>query len=267
MALLIGLSFQKLSIHLILSLLLVITQHSILFFEQKHIPIPLFLLDWTTFFSVGFFVSMIIKNFVIERENLLDLTYALSKALDSRDSYTAFHSSNVARYSQLIAQEMKLKPSHVRNIYIGALLHDIGKIGIPENILTKAGKLSDTEYSIIKQHPVIGYNTLEHISAFKKGNILDIVRHHHERYDGLGYPDGLKGEQISLEARIVGIADAYDAMTSKRIYRDAKTLDYTINEILKNSGKQFDPQITKYFLDVLKKEGLEPSPGLLNVIN
>ena len=138
-------------------------------------------------------------------------------------------------------------------IHIGGLLHDIGKIGLPEHILTKPGKLTDEEYALIKTHPTLGYEIIKHVKSFKDSGILDIVLYYHERYDGKGYPSGLKGEDIPLAARIVAIADTFDAMTSKRVYRDKLDLDFTLNEIRKNKGAQFDPVITDVFLSLFEK--------------
>jgi len=132
----------------------------------------------------------------------------------------------------------------------GALLHDIGKIGIPERILGKNGKLTNEEYEIIKSHPILGHNMIKHIGDFDKNGVLDIILYHHERYDGKGYPKGLKGDQIPLFARIVGIADTFDAMTTKRVYRDAFDIEEALNEIRKNKGTQFDSEIVDIFLSI-----------------
>ena len=127
-------------------------------------------------------------------------------------------------------------------------MHDIGKIGIPEHILMKNGKLTNEEYEVIKIHPTIGYNMIKHVADFHKNGILDMVLYHHERYDGKGYPAGLKGNQIPLYARIAAVADTFDAMTTERVYREELSLDYTLNEIRKNKGTQFDPDIVDLFL-------------------
>lgn len=194
------------------------------------------------------------KNYQKIKEGNLELTMALAKALDSRDTYTLHHSENVAKYAVDTAKKMGLSKDICDVIYIGGLLHDIGKIGIPEYILTKPGKLTDDEYAIIKNHPNIGYEMIKHVSNFNENGILDIVLYHHERYDGNGYPNGLKGDQIPLIARIVAIADTFDAMTSRRVYRPELDLEYTLNEICKNKGTQFDPEITDVFLSLFQKE-------------
>ncbi|WP_458413466.1 HD-GYP domain-containing protein [Schinkia sp. CFF1] len=185
----------------------------------------------------------------VKKDNL-ELTTALANALDSRDAYTMYHSENVAKYAFEIAKKMKLSKDTCNNIHIGGLLHDIGKIGIPEHILSKPGELTDEEYKIIKTHPSVGYEIIKHIESFKETGVLDIVLYHHERYDGKGYPTGLSGHDIPLEARIVAVADTFDAMISKRVYRNALNLDYTLEEIKKNKGTQFDSKIVDVFLSL-----------------
>ncbi|KGR74288.1 HD-GYP domain-containing protein [Ureibacillus sinduriensis] len=189
----------------------------------------------------------------VEADNL-ELTVALSNTLDSRDHYTLHHSENVAIYSVQIAEKMKLSKVNCEIIRKGALLHDIGKIGIPEHILGKEGKLTEDEYTIIKSHPTLGHNMLKHIGDFHKNGVLDIVLYHHERFDGKGYPSGLKGQQIPLFARIVAIADTYDAITTKRVYREGYDLEYALEEIRKNKGLQFDPEIVDVFLSLFEQE-------------
>nr|WP_263324317.1 HD-GYP domain-containing protein [Neobacillus sp. Marseille-Q6967] len=203
-----------------------------------------------TFISVG-----LMKNAQKVREDNLALTKALANALDSRDTYTLHHSENVTRYAVEIAKKMNLSKDMCNTIRIGGLLHDIGKIGIPENILNKPDKLTDDEYSIIKLHPTIGYEMIKHITTFKDNGVLDIVLYHHERYDGTGYPIGLKGDQIPLAARIVAVADTFDAMSSKRVYRNELDLEYILNEIRRNKGSQFDPRIVDIFLSLFEHEG------------
>ena len=187
------------------------------------------------------------------REDELELTTVLANALDSRDSYTLNHSENVAKYSVQIAEKLKLSKECCAIIRKGALLHDIGKIGISEHILMKNGKLTNEEYEEIKVHPTIGYNMIKHVADFHKNGILDMVLYHHERYDGKGYPAGLKGNQIPLYARIAAVADTFDAMTTKRVYREELSLDYTLNEIQKNKGTQFDPEIVDTFLSLFER--------------
>jgi HD-GYP domain-containing protein (c-di-GMP phosphodiesterase class II) len=198
-------------------------------------------------------VSLMKLNQKIQKDNL-ELIFALSKALDSRDTYTSDHSQNVALYAKEIATRMNLSGSVIETIYKGGLLHDIGKIGIPEDILLKPGKLTDQEYGIIKTHPVIGYEMIKHVAEFKGNAVLDIVLYHHERFDGSGYPKGLKGKEIPLEASIIAIADTFDAMTSKRIYRNEMDIADVLIEIRNNRGLQFDPEVTDAFLGLFEND-------------
>lgn len=227
---------------------------SLYLFSPNEWNTELFILRWTSLFLIGFIINGLIKNVKKEEENLLNLTATLAESIDARDKYTAFHSKNVAYYSREIAKAMDLPKNVCHHIYVGGLLHDIGKIGIPEMILNKPSRLTDEEFQIIKQHPEIGFNMLKHIPYFKKNNILNMVLHHHERYDGEGYPYGIPGEEIPLVSRIMAVADAFDAMTSRRVYRDVKDVDFSINELRKGSGTQFDPEIAAVFLELIEKE-------------
>ncbi len=182
-----------------------------------------------------------------ENQNLKDLISCLISVEEAKDSYTAHHSERVKAYSELIARFLGLSESSISLITHAAHLHDIGKIGIRDNVLTKPGKLTDEEFEIIKQHPVIGAKIL--MQSNYTHELVQIVLHHHERYDGRGYPEGLKGEDIPIGARVIAIADSIDAMTSKRVYRDAMSLDYCRNEIEKNLGVMYDPAIGKVVLE------------------
>ena len=180
---------------------------------------------------------------------LLQTSMALAEAIDAKDSYTNSHSNRVAEYSVMIAKEVGKSKEECQEINLIALLHDVGKIGIPNSIINKNGKLTDEEFEIIKTHPVIGNGILSKISASPK---LAIGAHyHHERYDGKGYPEGLKGEKIPEIARIIAVADSYDAMTSKRSYRDSMPQSIVRQEIEKGSGTQFDPQFAKIMLKLI----------------
>ena len=172
--------------------------------------------------------------------------------VEAKDTYTRGHSDRVSEYSVLIGKKLGLNEEDIRILRIGGLFHDIGKIGVPDSILQKNGKLSDDEYSEIKNHPTIGAHILSSASMFQ--DILPIVKHHHERYDGKGYPSQLKGEDIPYIARIAAVADAFDAMTSRRVYRDSLPIDVVIEEIEKNKGTQFDPNIAEAFLEILKND-------------
>ncbi len=179
----------------------------------------------------------------------LDSIETLRYTVEAKDPYTRGHSDRVSKYSVLIGKYLGLSDDDLKTLRIGGLFHDIGKIGIPDSILLKESKLTDDEYSEIKNHPSIGAHILCNAEAFK--DIIPIVKHHHERFDGKGYPGKLKGEDIPYFARIAALADTFDAMTSKRTYRDGLPLDVVKEEIEDCSGTQFDPEIAKVFLDIL----------------
>ena len=182
----------------------------------------------------------------------LDMIQTLRYTVEAKDLYTRGHSDRVSEYSVLIGEKLGLSEDELKTLRIGGLFHDIGKIGIPDKILLKTEKLTDDEYSEIKNHPSIGAHILGASSVFN--NIIPIVKHHHERYDGRGYPSGLNGEEIPYMARIAALADTFDAMTSKRSYRNALELNVVVQEIERCKGTQFDPQISDIFLDILKNE-------------
>ena len=173
---------------------------------------------------------------------------ALSTAIDARDAYTAGHSSRVTRISLLIGKAVNLSEQDMKTLEYASLLHDIGKIGIPDQILNKKGKLTDEEYGYIKKHPEIGITILSKVDFLSKS--LPIIKHHHERYVGAGYPDGLAGEAIPIGARILAIADTYDAMTTDRPYRKAFDHESAIREIIANKGIQFDENLVDAFLSI-----------------
>ncbi|MGO4544977.1 HD-GYP domain-containing protein [Paenibacillus sp. 2TAB23] len=213
-----------------------------------------------TYFLTSSSISFMILFYMKQKQNTLQLTFTLAKALDSRDHYTADHSDNVAYYSKRIAEEMNLSKVACERIYIGGILHDIGKIGVPEHILGKPSRLTDEEFAIIKAHPLTGYDMLSHISHLKRSGILDMVLHHHERFDGLGYPSGIAENRIPLAARIMSVADTFDAMTSKRVYRGELDIAFAIKEIQKNAGTQFDPKVVHAFISIWNREGTRLLP-------
>lgn len=174
----------------------------------------------------------------------------IANIIDTKDEYTKGHSLRVAIYSRQLAKRMGLPDYEQERIYYIGLLHDIGKIGIPSSILTKPSKLTDEEYEIIKRHPLLGFNIMKDFSSIKGAQ--EGIRYHHERYDGKGYNDGLKGEEIPLEGRIICVADSYDAMSSRRCYRDSLSYDYILDELKKNSGVQFDPNIVCHMIDMIE---------------
>ena len=179
----------------------------------------------------------------------LETVETLRYTVEAKDTYTRGHSDRVSEYSVLIGKYLGLPEEELHKLKVGGLFHDIGKIGVPDSILLKNAKLTDDEYSEIKNHPSIGAHILSNASIFQ--DIIPIVKHHHERYDGRGYPGKLEGENIPYLARIAAVADSFDAMTSKRTYRDSLPLDIVIGELEKNKGTQFDPIIADVFLDIL----------------
>ena len=191
------------------------------------------------------------KNEELERA-YLDTIGILRQTVEAKDPYTRGHSDRVSEYSVLIGKKLGLDEKTLHILKIGGLFHDIGKIGIPDSILLKESKLSDEEYSQIKNHPMIGVHMLGDAAIFT--DILPIVKHHHERYDGRGYPSQLVGEDIPYVARIAAVADTFDAMTSKRSYRDSLPIDVVRSEIERCSGTQFDPNIAKVFLDIMDND-------------
>lgn len=191
------------------------------------------------------------KNEELERA-YLDTIGILRQTVEAKDPYTRGHSDRVSEYSVLIGKKLGLDEKTLHILKIGGLFHDIGKIGIPDSILLKESKLSDEEYSQIKNHPMIGVHMLGDAAIFT--DILPIVKHHHERYDGRGYPSQLVGEDIPYVARIAAVADTFDAMTSKRSYRDSLPIDAVRAEIERCSGTQFDPNIAKVFLDIMDND-------------
>lgn len=173
----------------------------------------------------------------------------LRYTVEAKDSYTRGHSDRVSEYSVLIGKYMGLPEEDLNALRIGGLFHDVGKIGVPDSILLKTDKLTDDEYSEIKNHPTIGAHILSSATIFQ--DLIPIVKHHHEKFDGTGYPAKLKGEYIPFFARIAAVADTFDAMTSKRSYRDPLPLDVVMAEIERCKGTQFDPKIADVFLDIL----------------
>jgi len=171
---------------------------------------------------------------------------SMAGAVDAKDAYTHGHSLRVARMALIVAQEKGLPREQLEPLLLSAILHDVGKIGIPDDILKKPGRLDRAEFEIMKGHPVAGAKMLQHIPALE--NVIPGILHHHEYWNGSGYPHGLVGEGIPLQGRIIHIGDAFDAMTTDRVYRTKTDVAGAIEEISKNAARQFDPTLVECFL-------------------
>jgi len=204
--------------------------------------------------------------FVIQNSDLfqnlqkayIDTLGALTSAIDAKDSYTSGHSQRVTNLSVDLGREVALSREDLENVRIASLLHDIGKIGIPETILNKPGRLNDEEFEIIKSHTTLGVKILENVEFLEQ--VLSIILHHHERFDGKGYPAKISGETIPLGARIITVADTYDAMTSDRPYRKALSAEAALAEIARCKGTQFDPEIAEAFIKMMNRNRTNISP-------
>ena len=186
------------------------------------------------------------------RSQFLETVMAMATAIDAKDRYTGGHTKRVALYSELIAKHMGLSTEDVAEVKLSATLHDIGKIGVDDKVLKKEAPLDRREWEHMKQHPELGYKILAHVKTMKA--ITDGMRFHHERPDGLGYPCGLKGEEIPMVARIISVADTFDAMTSNRPYRKGLDYDVAFEEIVRHRGTQFDEKVVDGFINAFKLE-------------
>ncbi|MHC4917453.1 MAG: HD domain-containing phosphohydrolase [Planctomycetota bacterium] len=212
-------------------------------------------------------VEKILTRFYLEEELrrmnrrnqrlFLNVLQVMAKVLEAKDPYTKFHSENVAKYARKIAKSMGYSPDEVELIQVAGILHDFGKIGVKEGVLNKVGHLTDKEFDAVKRHPVIAATILEPIEELN--SIIADIRHHHEYYNGHGYPSGLKAEEIPLGARILQVADAFDAMTSQRSYHDPMTREEALRELNRCSGSQFDPRIVEVFIRILTDESGGPA--------
>lgn len=210
-------------------------------------PLGLFLL----------FVPLLISRHAFQlyidmRENYLNTVEALVQALEAKDKYTSGHSARVGKLAVATGEAMKMSEEKIEFLKYAAVLHDVGKIGVSEVILNKEGKLIDSEWESIRSHPVIGQTIIKGIKFLF--DIGQVVRHHHERFDGKGYPDGIQGEEIPLESRIIAVADTYDAITSDRSYRKGSAHSDAINELKRVAGSQLDPKIVEVFCSVVTDE-------------
>jgi putative nucleotidyltransferase with HDIG domain len=204
-------------------------------------------------------------------ENALQLSSAyrgtallLGDVLEDKDAYTASHSHGVVSLSLAVADRMRLDPAARRRVEFGALLHDIGKIAVPAEIINKPGPLDDEEWSVMKLHTVEGQQMLDRIGGVL-GEVGRVVRSSHEHYDGSGYPDGLSGQAIPIEARIVSCCDAFSAMTTTRSYRQAMSMEDAREELMRHQGTQFDPDVVDALLEVIRAEGFAVGPVAVDV--
>ena len=196
----------------------------------------------------------------LEYKNItVESIQAIARTIDAKDEYTNGHSIRVGYYSKVIAENLGMKEDEVDNIYYIALLHDIGKIAIPDSILNKPGRLTDEEFKIMKSHTTRGAKILKGISTIPQ--IIEGAKSHHEKFDGSGYPEGLKGEEIPFVARIICCADCFDAMASKRVYKDPFPLDDIISEFKRCRGTQFDPHIADVVVSMMETGKLKPYSG------
>ncbi|HEX7319338.1 MAG TPA: HD domain-containing phosphohydrolase [bacterium] len=210
--------------------------------------------DLEMFMSLGNQIAIAVENASLYKELdelFLSSIRAIVEAVDAKDPYTRGHSARVVEFSLLIGKQARLNKKRMKDLEVSAILHDVGKIGIPDRILGKPGKLTFDEFAYMKNHPKFGAEIIEPIAELKR--LSPNILHHHERFDGNGYPDGLKGDSIPLYARIIAIADTLDAMTSDRPYRQRMENNAAILEIERCAGSQFDPQLVKIFMNAYGK--------------
>ncbi|GAB4192728.1 MAG: hypothetical protein Kow00105_06780 [Phycisphaeraceae bacterium] len=208
--------------------------------------------------SLAASLSIYLKNVMLYEDMhsmFLGTLHALSTTIDAKDSYTHGHSERVALMAKNLARAAGMDEQTVERVYLSGLVHDVGKIGVPESVLTKPGKLTDTEFDLIRRHPQIGARILEGIRQMH--DLIPGVLYHHESWDGSGYPEGLAGQEIPLFGRIIGLADAFDAMCSDRTYRLARPMHEALDEVRRCSGKQFDPELADIFVKLDFSEYLD----------
>ncbi len=245
----IGESIEDMSVQLEYTFNRLLTREPLFWVSQALLVI------WLLALIIFFITSAQIRKYKLqhERDNVIinESIETFTGFIDAKDPYTNGHSKRVAKYTRRIAQEFGYEGEELDRIYYVALLHDCGKIGVPDNILGKPGRLTDEEFEVIKSHTLRGGEIL---SSFKSlENVDEGARYHHERYDGKGYPEGRAGEDIPFIARMICVADSYDAMNSNRVYRDKLTREHIINELEKEKGKQFDPKIAEVALRLIKE--------------
>ncbi|MGQ5711370.1 HD-GYP domain-containing protein [Desulforudis sp. DRI-14] len=220
----------------------------VLLYEQNPLAIALVALPlMMTHSSISHYVAV-----MTQARETIEL---LSDTIDERDRYTASHSKRVAEYARMTAEEMGLQTRDIEDIYMAGRVHDLGKIAIPDAILLKNGHLSDEEFAAIKTHPKTSFFLLSRIKMYEQAARLAL--HHHERYDGKGYPTGLKGQSIPLGSRVLAVADAHDAMTTDRPYRRALSQEQALSELERHKGTQFDPEVVEAFLSALARKEVQ----------
>jgi len=185
------------------------------------------------------------------QEMFLATMETLARTLEAKDRYTRGHSGRVAEYAVKLAAAVGMEAKDLENLRLAASLHDLGKIGIPDEVLHKPDRLAPEEYELIKKHPLIAVQILQPLAVVQ--DIIPWIKHHHERYDGGGYPDGLRGEDIPLGARLIALADSFDAMTTDRPYRRALSTEAALAEIRQGTGRQFDPRLALAWLNLMKE--------------
>ncbi len=229
---------------------------SLLFVGLMGVLMAVFWLSYNWFIVLLFIAPILLSRYSFSlysnlRVSYMDTVKTLSNAIEAKDEYTHGHTERVHEYSALIADELKYSPRQKEVLQYAALLHDVGKIGVQEAILNKPGKLDKSEFDAIKQHPVLGAKIISNVKYLKE--CVPIVKYHHKYFDGTGYPEVEENESVPFESRILSVADAYDAMTSKRLYRDPFTHSKAIEEIIRCSGTQFDPKVVDAFIKAMEK--------------
>lgn len=213
--------------------------------------------DLGLFESLGHQIAIAIENALLYKELdelFLSSIRAIVEAVDAKDAYTRGHSGRVVKYSLIIGEALELDRERLKRLEVSAILHDVGKIGIPDRILGKPGKLTFEEYNYMKRHPELGSSIIEPIAELKE--LIPNILHHHERYDGNGYPKGLCGTEIPLFARIICVADSFDAMTTDRPYRKRKSIKTAVRELTDNSGTQFDTELVSVFIKEIQTNNI-----------
>ena len=190
------------------------------------------------------------------QESYIQMVLTLVRALDARDSYTGGHSERLAQWAEATARLLGCREEETQDIRWGALLHDIGKIAVPDAILHKPARLTEEEWAVIRQHPITGEEILRPVERMR--GVARILRHHHERWDGKGYPDGLLADRIPLGARILAVVDAYSAITDERPYKPARSREEAVAELRRSAGTQFDTRVVEAFCKMLEQSGNAP---------